>query len=65
MRRLKTTDPTTYRFSAQHMDHLDVLVKLLERTHGDLPAAEVARMVESMRRLRAEVAAAAERPAVK
>ena len=63
MQRLKTKDLTLYRLDAEGMEHLDALIKLLERSRAGMSADEVRRATESMKRLRERLAATATRAA--
>jgi len=68
MQRLKTRDATIYQLDAEGMDHLNALIKLLERSAGGMKAEEVRMATDSMRRLRQALvrtaAPGAEPPAV-
>jgi hypothetical protein len=64
MQRLKTKDPTLYRLDAEGMEHLDALIKLLERSRAGMSAEEVRRTAESLKRLRERLTATATRAAV-
>jgi hypothetical protein len=44
--------PPEYKFRHEHMEHLQVLVKLLERARNGMPQKDVDLMADSMRRLR-------------
>jgi hypothetical protein len=47
--------PHAYSFTRVNVEHLEALIKLLERSRNGMPPAEVALMLQSMRRLHAEV----------
>jgi hypothetical protein len=51
----KPTTPKAFTFSTANLEHLEALIKLLERSHRGMSPAEVALMLQSMRRLHAGV----------